>query len=90
MAHINDSGLQAHSVGPLYPWSIVWVGGDNFRCYGVNCVTGERTKERVCDNPSGFSQVYADVEKDIRLRRLWVNDYVSAMQDLADLGYPET
>ena len=38
MAHIADTGLQAHSAGPLYPWSVRGVG-DSWQA--INLLTGE-------------------------------------------------
>ena len=36
--HNGSSGLQNHSIGPLYPWTIQVVGD---ACQALNCLTGE-------------------------------------------------
>lgn len=36
--HSGTSGLQNHSVGPLYPWTIQIVGD---ACQALNCLSGE-------------------------------------------------
>lgn len=36
--HNGISGLQNHSIGPLYPWTIQVVGN---ACQALNCLTGE-------------------------------------------------
>lgn len=51
-AHVDASGLCGHSVGPLYPWSVVGVGHTigqvNWQAW--NLVTGHKLPERTAYN----------------------------------------
>jgi len=48
MAHAGTSGLQAHSIGPEFPWLVVGTedAERNTRWYAWNTVTGDRYPTR--------------------------------------------
>lgn len=58
MAHLNESGLQAHSVGDLYPWMIVGTRGPAGETlwYAWHTIDGQRFPARAA---------YKDAELDV-------------------------
>lgn len=87
-------GLQQHSVGELYPWSIMVrkspadLGGV---VVPVNCLTSYYGPSFAFENWEAFEQAHQQAEQ-------WIRDippnppasYVDAMEELSRLGYPDT
>lgn len=62
--HLGNSGLQRHSVGEIYPWTIMIVG-DN--CQAFHCITGEKGPMHPFTNfGDSFKAAHALAEEDVR------------------------
>jgi len=56
---LGDSGLQLHSTGPLYPWTIRGVGDT---CQAFNCLDGRTGPRRPYEpNIAGSHQIAYDL-----------------------------
>ncbi len=68
MSHSKEhAGLQKHSVGELYPWSIKRIG-DRY-VVPFHCITGEEGRKFTIDGDS--RQAYRDAEQWVREYREW-------------------
>lgn len=59
MAHAGVGGLQSHSIGELYPWTIAGRGRNPVKWQAQNLLTGEKGPRRL---------TYEMAEYDVRLR----------------------
>jgi hypothetical protein len=91
MSHSNEhSGLQEHSVGDDYPWSIVVYKqprGVGY-CQAKNLITGE-TRGRLWFGPNDRLFIEAHRLAEASIPRD-TGKYVEGMRELAELGYPFT
>jgi hypothetical protein len=67
MAHASESGLQAHSIGPEFPWLVVGTedAERNTRWYAWNTITGDRYPTRAT-----YSRAQMDVTADLTAEKL--------------------
>lgn len=82
-------GLQEHSVGELYPWSVMSRGTKaSWRCIPFNGITGAEGPEFNV-KALGFHVAYTGAEAWIR-RQSYRRPYVDVMQELSGLtGCPD-
>lgn len=76
MSHdITHGGLHKHSIGEIYPWSVVQVG-DKY-CQARNGITGERSPEFKIPNMVGIDSSVS-IRHTYRTTERWASDKIAA------------